>query len=185
MAILLIVAALSLGRGTKSKQQPRLAQCRQNLQIIGVALQTAAADNQQRFPATKGASFSDDIFAGLIPKYSSRVDVFRCPGRSRDPMVGTDVTLKNFRNHYAYAMGLALTAPPEQWLASDAQVSERSKRFGEVVFSQKASGPGSNHAQFGGSFLMVDGRVEASDPRARFAVDVPTNGVLLNPRNNR
>lgn len=183
MAILLILFALSFGIGGKARQRTLQEECRQNLQLVHQALRIAAADNKETYPSSKTASSSDDVLSGLVPKYSSRVDMFRCPGRTRDPFTAASATTTRFRNHFAYAMGVTSTAGADQWLLSDDQVNTKPKAVGDPLFSETDSGRGSNHGRYGGSVLFADGHAEGSAPKSAFAISVPNGGAILNPKN--
>jgi len=182
LAILLILFALSFGLGGEARQRSRQEQCRGNLSLIHQALRIAAAENGERYPAVKGATDSDAVLSGLVPKYSSRVDMFRCPGRTRDPFSGASATTRRFRNHFAYASGLGTAPDAAQWLLSDEQADTRAKALGGLLFSETGSGTGSNHGKYGGSILFADGHSDASPPRTLFPINIPTNGAILNPR---
>jgi prepilin-type processing-associated H-X9-DG protein len=81
---------------------------------------------------------------------------------------------------YAYFMGrIADTSEP---LMSDRLVDTLPKSPGQPIFSATGKPPGSNHEKLGGNFLFADGRVEASPPRARFALTVTQSVVILNPK---
>ena len=183
LAILLLLFALSFGVGGKDRQAARQQQCRDNQRLVHQALSIAATEAGGAFPTVRGATESDAVFATLVPKYSSRVDVFRCPGRTRDPFTGASATTRRFRNHFAYLSGLTSTTAPDptQWLLSDAQVDTRPKEPGAALFSAKDDGPGSNHGGHGGVVTFVDGHSEVSPPKAAFAVRVPAGTQLLNP----
>jgi prepilin-type N-terminal cleavage/methylation domain-containing protein len=182
MGILLVLFALSFGVGGRDRQRVRQEECRANLMLVHQALRIAATDHAERYPATNGAASSDVVLQGLVPRYSSRVDIFRCPGRTRDPFTGGSATTKHFRNHFAYAMGRTTADGAEDWLLSDEQVDTRPKRPGDPLFADKDDGIGSNHGAHGGSALFCDGHAEASPPRAKFAVSLPPGGAILNPR---
>lgn len=183
MAILLILFALSFGIGGKARQRTRQEECRQNLLLVHQALKIAATDNNERYPAVKNATSADDVLSGLVPKYSSRVDMFRCPGRTRDPFTAASSTTTRFRNHFAYAMGLSAAAGADQWLLSDDQVNTKPKAVGDPLFSEMDSGRGSNHGKYGGSVLFADGHAEDSPPKSKFAISIPNGGAILNPKN--
>lgn len=181
LAILLVLFALSFGIGGKDRQKERQQQCRENQRLVHLALTVAANDLGGPFPVAKGATDSDAVFQTLVPRYSSRLDVFRCPGRTRDPFTGGSATSRRFRNHYAYAAGLTSTADAAQWLLSDAQVDTRPKAVGAALFAESDQGPGSNHGAFGGIVTFVDGRADFSPPKAAFEIQVPTGAAVLNP----
>jgi prepilin-type N-terminal cleavage/methylation domain-containing protein len=181
LAILLLLFAMSFGVGGAVRQKSRQQQCRQNLQFVYQALRVAAAENADRYPVATNAASADAVFQALVPKYSSRVDVFRCPGRTRDPFTETTAATKRFRNHFAYAQGRAEADGAEHWLVSDAQVDTRAKAVGAPLFADTDDGPGSNHGKHGGSVLFLDGRAEASPARAKFEITVPPGGAILNP----
>jgi prepilin-type N-terminal cleavage/methylation domain-containing protein len=181
LAILLIVFALSFGVGGKARQQSRLEESRGNLSLLHQALRIAAAENGERFPTVAGATDSDTVLSRLVPRYSSRVDLFRCPGRTRDPFTGASATTQRFRNHFAYASGLGNQPDATQWLLSDEQVDTRRKAIGDRIFSETDSGLGSNHGQHGGSILFTDGHAAFSAPKAAFAIQIPPGAIALNP----
>jgi prepilin-type N-terminal cleavage/methylation domain-containing protein len=181
LAILLILFAVSFGIGGKDRQKERQQQCRENQRLVHLALTVAANELGGPFPTAKDAADSDAVFQALVPRYSSRVDVFRCPGRTRDPFTGGSATSRTFRNHYAYAAGITSTAGPGQWLLSDAQVDTRPKAVGAALFSETDQGPGSNHGAFGGIVTFVDGHATFSPAKAAFEIQVPPGAAVLNP----
>lgn len=181
LAIILIVYVMYLSPSAKSYQRSKQAACRGNLQFIYVALQTYAAENHDFYPALKGAQTAEAPLSLLVPRWTTSTELFICPG-SGHKKLPPGKPFANRKISYAYAMGLAKEARPEQWLMSDAQVDTKPKPVGHLLFSRDGKKPGNNHRKYGGNLMFADGRTEFSEAQAAFAVET-TNGVAaLNPK---
>jgi type II secretory pathway pseudopilin PulG len=179
-AILFILFIMYNTRGSGHFQKTQQAACRLNLQTIHVALQTFATDNNDRFPSDAFAKTSDEALAKLVPQYTTRTDVFICPGTKEDKLP-TAQPLKGKKISYAYLMGLTSKAPSDQWIMSDWLVDTKPHKTNELIFSADGSKPGNNHDKYGGVILFVDGNVEISKPKAKFPIAAPAGTKILNP----
>jgi len=181
LAIILIVYVMYLSPGAKSYQRGKQAACRGNLQFIYVALQTYAAENHDRYPALKGAQTAEAPLSLLVPRWTTSTELFICPG-SGHKKLPPGKPFASRKISYAYAMGLAKQAAPEQWLMSDAQVDIKPKAVGQPLFSADGKKPGNNHRKYGGNLLFADGRTQFSEALAGFAVEATDGMVALNPK---
>ena len=123
---------------------------------------------------------SDEALAKLVPQYTTRTDVFICPGTKEDKLP-TAQPLKGKKISYAYLMGLTSKAPADQWIMSDWLVDTKPHKTNEIIFSADGSKPGNNHDKYGGVILFVDGNVEISKPKAKFPIATPAGTKILNP----
>jgi prepilin-type processing-associated H-X9-DG protein len=180
LALLLILVTMLWGFGSRSHQQQQKRACEKNLATIHVALEIYAKEHTGRLPQAPGAETSETPLAPLVPSYTVASELFICPG-SKDSSLPNGESFAKRRISYAYFMGRRLD-DTNAVLMSDRQVNTRPKRAGEPVFSAEGKPPGNNHHKYGGNFLFTDGHVETSGPRAPFAIEWPTNIVLLNPR---
>lgn len=182
VAIILILYVMYFSAGSKHYQRRQQEACAQNLQFVHQALRSHALDHQDRFPVVTNATISEAPLSLLVPAATTRTAIFICPGSS-DSSLPEAKPFADRRISYAYVMGLGTDAGADQWLVSDAQVDTKSKAVGVPLFSSESGArPGNNHKNFGGVVLFADGRAERSPPRAAFALSVPTNAVVLNPR---
>jgi type II secretory pathway pseudopilin PulG len=181
IALMIVMYVMLLSPGAQSFQRRQQAVCRQNLQFLYMTLQMYAADNRGAYPATNRAETSEAPLSLLVPRWSTRTDVFICPG-SGDRSLPQGESFARRRISYAYLMGLTNDSPAEQWLMSDAQAHLRPKEPGDVLFATDQRLPGNNHRQFGGNLLFCDGRAELSPSLAKDRVSVPPHTVALNPR---
>lgn len=181
LAILVVVAALSLSGAPKRRQLGQMNACRNRMMFIQQALGTYAADHGGRFPATNTATTSDIPLSQLVPTHTVRTEIFICPGSTHRklpdarPFAGRQIS-------YSYAMGLTNGAPAEQWLLADAQVNSLAKSVGAPLFSANGQGPGNNHGPHGGNVLFADGHAEASGTNATVEIRLPAGVKLLNPK---
>jgi type II secretory pathway pseudopilin PulG len=181
-ALILVLFTLYFSGGSRHYQRRQKEACRENLRFIYLALQMYAADWEGSHPLDQKARTSEPVLSLLVPKYSVRTDVFICPG-SPDRKLPEAKPFPDRRASYAYLMGLAPPTQTEQWLLSDEQVNTQAKAVGEPLFAgENGTGPGSNHRQYGGSLLFMDGRTESSPQLAAVPITVPSNAVMLNPR---
>ena len=181
LALMIIMYFMLYSSGSRSYQRRQQATCRQNLQVIHMALQMYASDQANRYPAAQGAATSEAPLSLLVPRYTARTDIFTCPGSSHRKLPDAQPFTQR-KISYAYLMGLTNDAPADQWLMSDAQAHLRPKDVGEVLFALEKNQAGNNHRQFGGNLLFCDGRTEFSPSLARSRLAVPTNTVPLNPK---
>jgi len=177
------LSAMMYSFGSARRQKTQKALCQDNLQKIYIALQIYAKDDNGRLPLVTNAVTAEAPLDLLVPRYSADTAIFICPG-GRDSARPAGESLQQGKISYAYYMGRRLDDPAAaEWpLLSDRQVDTRSKLKGEQVFSLDGDSPGNNHHKYGGNFLMGDGSVTGSGPTAPFALPVPPNGVLLNPK---
>ena len=180
VALMLVMWVVFYGHGSRSNQQRQLKACQKNLQNIYLALEIYANEHQGRFPALAGARTSEEVLAVLVPKYTSAADSFICPG-SKDGKLASGEPLAGRRISYAYFMGRQL-AETTNLLASDRWADTKPKPRGAQVFSVNGRAPGSNHHQYGGNFLFVDGHQETQPVSASEDLAWPPEVVLLNPR---
>jgi len=180
LALILIMMVMLYGFGSRSNQQRQLKACQKNLQGIYLALEIFANEHQGQFPVVAGAATAEEPLSQLIPKYTAASELFVCPG-SKDSPLPAGEPFDRRRISYAYFMGRQLTESTNV-LMSDRLVDTQPKQPGARVFSATGSAPGNNHHKYGGNFLYVDGRQEASSSTASFALTWPTDVVLLNPK---
>ena len=180
MALICIMFVMMYGFSSRSHQQQQKVVCQKNLATIHVALQIFATDHDGAFPVRTNAATSEAALAQLVPKYTAATEPFICPG-SKDKAIPEGEPFDQRRISYAYWMGRRLDQT-NSVLASDRQINTRLKQPGEPVFSPDGKPPGNNHHKYGGNFLFTDGHLESSGVRARFAIQWPSNVVMLNPR---
>ena len=178
--LLLFLFTLYFSRGSVNFQKKQKAACRQNLQLIHVALQTYANENGGRFPDIATAKTSEDPLSLLIPKYTTRSDLFTCPG-TRDPRLPQGEPFKTRKIGYSYLAGLTTQAATDQFLMADWLVNTLPKKAGDLAFSGDGKKPGNNHDKFGGVILFVDGRVETTGTNPTFDLQSPPGARILNP----
>jgi prepilin-type N-terminal cleavage/methylation domain-containing protein len=181
LALMLIMYVMLLSPGSRSYQRRQQAACRRNLQFLHMTLQMYAADYRGAYPATPRAETSEAPLSLLVPRYTTRTDIFICPG-SGDRTLPQGESFARRQISYAYVMGLTNDSPAEQWLMSDAQAHLRPKEPGDLLFATDTRQAGNNHRQFGGNLLFCDGRAEFSPALANTPVGVPPHTVALNPR---
>ena len=183
LLILCGASAMMYNFGSARRQKSQKALCQDNHQKINIALQIYATDENGRLPLVTNAVTSEAPLDLLVPRYSADTSIFTCPG-GRDSARPAGASLQQGKISYAYYMGRRLDDPAAaNWpLLTDRQVNTSSKLKGDQVFSLDGNPPGNNHHKYGGNFLMGDGSVIGSDPAAPFALLLPSNVVLLNPK---
>jgi len=180
LALIIVLAVIFNGFGSRSNQQRQLKTCQKNLQNVYLALDLFANEHQGRFPVTPGASTSEEPLSQLVPKYTAASDAFVCPGSKDSPMPSGE-PFGSRKISYAFFMGRAQSETTNV-LMSDRLVDTQPKPSGGVAFSTTGDKPGNNHHKYGGNFLFVDGRLEASGPKVPFPLAWGEGVVLLNPK---
>ena len=177
------VSAMMYSFGSARRQKTQKALCQDNLQKISIAPQIYAKDENGRLPLVTNAVTSEAPMDLLVPRYSADTSIFTCPG-GRDSARPAGESLLQGKISYAYYTGRRLDDPTAaEWpLLSDRQINTSAKLKGDQVFSLDGNPPGNNHHKYGGNFLMGDGSVTGSGPAAPFALLLPSNVVLLNPK---
>jgi len=178
-AILIILFTLYWGPASGSKQRALQAACVRNLQKVYISMQLYSNDTGGNYPVVKGSKNSADGLTPLVPRYTSDVSTFICPG-SKDSVAPGTGSLKGQKISYAYYMGRGTNSPQEA-LVTDAQVNGKAKTAGDLLFSADGKGVGSNHDKSGGNLLFCDGHVQGSGPKAVVDLPVKDSEVLLNP----
>jgi prepilin-type N-terminal cleavage/methylation domain-containing protein len=180
LAIILIMFVLLWGRGSSNFQKQQKAACQKNLHTLYLALDLYAKENKDLYPAKTGATSSEAPLGLLVPRYTTTMAPFICPGTKDSPLTeGRD--LESQATSYAYYMGwkIAETNAP---ILSDRQINTSAKDAKEQVFSMDGKKPGNNHHKYGGNVLFTGGEVEAMPNRTPLALPTPPNIQLLNPR---
>ena len=180
LGLLVAVFVLYHHRGSGNFQKRQQALCRQNLQTIHLALQTYATDYEGKYPALRSAKSAEAPLSLLVPKYTTRTEVFICPG-SKDRQLPPGEQFEKRKISYAYLMGLTTAADRRQWLMADALMRPLSSGKGEVIYSTSGDGKGTNHDKEGGVILFGDGTVEITRPKAQYAISKPVGTSILNP----
>lgn len=180
LVIILILVSIMYSRSSKMFQRDQKEVCRHHLETLSVSLQIYANDNGGRFPVLKEATTSESALALLIPKYLSTSEPFVCPGTKRKSLAEGSALSREVIS-YAYYMGRNLQNLQEP-LMSDAQIDERARLVGDRIFSSDGKGPGSNHHQFGGNVLFVDGHTQELGTNTPMALPLGTGVILLNPK---
>jgi len=180
LALILIMASMMYGFGSRNEQQKRKQACEKNLQNIYLALDIYAKDNDGALPQATNALTSEAPLSQLVPRSTVASELFICPG-SKDSALPNGESFANRRISYAYFMGRKL-ADAGAILMSDRQIDSQPKLAGAQVFSADGKPPANNHSKFGGVFLFTDGRTETTGVKAPFAIEWPTNVTFLNPR---
>jgi len=180
VALILILTMMFWGGRGSGQQRQQQQSCQKNLQKIFIAQEIYARDNAGQFPVVAGARTSEEALDLLVPRYTVDTGSFICPGSSHPAPTGGE-PLSRHKISYAYYMGRR-AADASDALMSDEQVDTLAKAVGQPVFSISGKGPGSNHANSGGNFLFVDGRVEHTPARPDFSLSLTQGVVLLNPR---
>jgi len=179
VALILILAVLYYGGSSRSIQSRHKAACQKNLVTLHLALQFYANDTEGAFPTVANAKTSEEPLSLLVPKYTATTEPFICPG-SKDPRLPEGQSFKGQRISYAYYMGWRATNSSEV-IASDRQVNRSPKTAGQPLFSIDGKGPGSNHRQYGGNLLFVDGHAEMVPNVTPRDLAPPPSVTLLNP----
>jgi len=180
MAILLILFVLMWGRGASGFQKQQKAACRKNLLTLYMALDLYAKENKGAYPALKGAESSEGPLSLLVPRYTTTLEPFICPG-TKDAPLPEGQNLDRQTISYAYYMGWQNSASNAP-LMSDPQVNTGPKQPHDLVFSSDGKKPGNNHHKYGGNILFTSGEVETIATKAPFPLSTPENVKLLNPR---
>jgi prepilin-type N-terminal cleavage/methylation domain-containing protein len=180
LAILLILFVLMWGRGASGFQKQQKAACRKNLLTLYTALDLYAKENKDTYPVNAGATSSEGPLSLLIPRYTTTLAPFICPG-TKDAPLPEGKNLESLTINYAYYMGWQNSASNAP-LMSDPQVSTAPKHANDPIFSTDGKKPGNNHHKYGGNILFTSGEVETISPKAPFALDAPDTVKLLNPR---
>jgi len=181
LALIIIMAVMLHGFGSRSNQQRQMKSCQKNLQTVYLALQIFANEHDSLFPIQAGAQTSEEPLSLLVPRYTVASDAFICPG-SKDSALPTAEPFAERKISYAYFMGRASTNDPGDLLMTDRQIDTQLKAKGAQIFSQDGDAPGNNHHKYGGNYLFVDGRLEQGAALARYPVAVAPGVVLLNPK---
>jgi hypothetical protein len=181
LALIIVMAVMLHGFGSRSNQQRQMKSCQKNLQTIYMALEIFANEHAGLFPVQPGVQTSEEPLSLLVPRYTVASEAFICPG-SKDSSLPTAEPFAKRKISYAYFMGRALTNDPGDLLMTDRQIDTRPKAKGAPIFSSDGDAPGNNHHKYGGNYLFVDGRLEQGTTRALFPVTATPGVVLLNPK---
>ena len=181
LALIIIMAVMLHGFGSRSNQQRQMKSCQKNLQTIYLALEIFANEHAGLFPVQAGVQTSEEPLSLLVPQYTVASEAFICPG-SKDSSLPTAEPFAKRKISYAYFMGRALTNNPGDVLMTDRQINTLPKAKGAPIFSSDGDAPGNNHHKYGGNYLFVDGRLEQGATRALFPVTATPGVVLLNPK---
>ena len=181
LALVLIMAVLLNGSGSRRYQERQMKACQKNLQNIYVALQTFANEHDGLFPVLADVQTSEGPLSALVPRYTVASEAFVCPG-SKDAALPTAEPFARRKISYAYFMGRSLTNDPGELLMTDRQINTLPKAKGAQIFSTDGNAPANNHHKYGGNYLFVDGRLEQSAALASFPVTATPGVVLLNPK---
>lgn len=130
ITIIGILAGLLVPAVRSTREKARRAKCMNNLKQIGIALNSFAADNSERFPT------EEEGLETLYPDYIDDVRVFQCPSSGNAAPAQGGIN----GGDYSYKGGLTESASSTTAIASD-----------------KAAG---NHQGQGGHTLYVGGNVE-------------------------
>lgn len=182
VGLLFVLFVVYNSRTSVNFQKRQKALCRQNLQTIHLALQTYSLDHAEKFPFVRGAKSSEAPLSLLVPKYTTRTDVFICPGTKHRPLPQGE-PFADRKISYAYLMGVTSQAGREQWTMADALLRPEASRRGEVIFSTTGEGAAVNHDKYGGVILFADGTVEMTRPKTEYSLAKPTGTLILNPKN--
>jgi prepilin-type N-terminal cleavage/methylation domain-containing protein len=180
LAIILILFVLMWGRGASGFQKQQKAACRKNLLTLYMALDLYAKENKESYPVKRDANSSEVPLSLLVPRYTTTLQPFICPG-TKDPPLPEGKNLDSQTISYAYYMGWQNSASNAP-LMSDPQVTTASKQIHDPVFSADGKKPGNNHHKYGGNILFTSGEVETISTVAPFPLVAPENVKLLNPR---
>jgi hypothetical protein len=181
LALIIIMAVMLHGFGSRSHQQRQMKSCQKNLQKVYLALEIFANEHDGRFPVQAGAQTSEEPLSVLVPRYTVASEAFICPG-SKDSALPTAEPFARRKISYAYFMGHTLTNDPGDLLMTDRQIDNQPKAKGSQIFSLDGDAPGNNHHKYGGNYLFVDGRLEQGAALARYPITTPPGVVLLNPK---
>lgn len=179
--LLLVMFTLYWSAGAPAYQKKKKQACRQNLQLIHVALQTYASDHEEKLPVLPGAKTSEAPLSLLVPQYTARTDLFICPG-SKDKPLPAGQSFKENRISYAYLMGWRNTPETRQWLMADRLAGTEPKPAKAKHFSADGKPPGNNHDKHGGVILFSDGSAETTKAQSGIEINRPPGTTILNPR---
>jgi type II secretory pathway pseudopilin PulG len=179
LVLLIVLTVLSAGRFTTSARRREVAACQGNLEKIFLALSLYRADNSA-YPALPDARLSEEPLSLLVPKSTTDTEIFICPASQDNPLPQGE-RFGSGRISYAYYMGRAPNANPQDILLSDWQVDSAPKKTGQPVFSLDGKKPGNNHGANGGNLLSCAGSVSFSGPDAAQDLLFPPSVRLLNP----
>lgn len=180
LVLLIIMVTMLYGFGSSSHQKQQKKSCQKNLQKIYVALEIFANEHDGLFPMLSGAQTAEGPLSLLVPRYTTDIGPFICPG-SKDSPLPSGESFARRRISYAYLMGWRLTNAAAV-VMSDRQVNTQPKIKGERIFSGTGKAPGNNHHKYGGNVLFSDGHLEMSGSLAPVPVKWPQGVVLLNPK---
>jgi prepilin-type N-terminal cleavage/methylation domain-containing protein len=181
LAIILIMFVLLWGRGSSSYQKQQKAACQKNLHTLYLALDLYAKENKDLYPAKPGATRAEVPLSLLVPRYTTTLSPFICPGTKHSPLAEGQ-SLESQSTSYAYYMGWN-HSETNAALLTDRQVNDSAKQIRDPVFSGDGKTPGNNHHKYGGNVLFTSGEVEMIPNRAPSPLEVPPNVKLLNPGN--
>jgi prepilin-type processing-associated H-X9-DG protein len=181
MAIMIIMYFALASSWSSSWQKKQIVLCQKNLQTVYTSLRMYAQDNDDAFPAVSGATVSEQPLELLVPRYTSRTDIFVCPG-SKDPPLPQAQPFGKNKISYAYYMGCRLDDDARQPLVSDEQLVNPSPTGSSQVFSSDGKPRGNNHHKFGGNILFCDGHIQSIANTATNELISKTSVILLNPR---
>ena len=137
LVLILIMATMLYGFGSRSHQQTQKRACEKNLMNIYLALDIYSKENNGALPSVPGASTSELPLSQLVPRCTVASEAFICPG-SKDKALANGEAFADRRISYAYFMGRRLT-DPGGLLMSDRQINAQPKSVGEQVFPTTAS----------------------------------------------
>ncbi len=170
MFIAVALYAVVVGPGRAQVEKQKLAKCAENLRKLHLTVTLYANEHDGEFPTGAGAANADEVFAGLVPRYTSDRSLFTCPATSHsDGRVG-----------YAFVAGLRRESASAM-LASDAQVNAEPKRHGARLFADEEGSRAGNHGKAGGNLLFADGHVETVGTVAPRDFLFSKGTQLLNP----
>jgi len=171
MFVAVALYAMFVGPSRAFLQRQKLERCAENLRKLHMVLSLYANEHDGAFPAADGACASDDVFAALVPRYTSDRSFFACPATGHSGETRAD---------FAYVAGLRKDGDASL-LASDAQVNTEPKLHGVKLFADVEGIRGGNHGKAGGNLLFTDGRVETIGTEAPRDISPPPGAKLLNP----
>jgi type II secretory pathway pseudopilin PulG len=180
MGLLLILFVTYWGRGSIQNQRKKQQACRQNLQLVYLALQNYALDHDLRLPTEATAKTSEEPLSLLVPKYTTRSDIFICPG-SKHSRIPQGESFRRRKISYSYLSGLKNESASGQWVLADWLIRAQAFQAGDQIFSSDGKGPGNNHDKFGGVILLMDGSAEITGPTASINLELPKGTKILNP----
>lgn len=181
LGIILVLVTLYWKPSGPSKQARRMAACQVNLQKLFMAMEIYAGEHAGRFPNRPGAESSEGAFELLVPKYTSDLQFFLCPGTGAAAL-DPDKPLGGQRVSYSLFMGQDARGSDIPLVADALAVTQVSADTNQVIFSSSGKPPGNNHQQAGGNILFTDGHVEKSAGRPNSPWKSKPGVIILNPR---